>query len=384
MLARIGIILVLAACNPTLPGGDWSSTGMTTEEETITSSSSDENTGDSPTCETMDCAPMCGDGIQGGQELCDDGNQVEGDGCEPDCVPTPSICGNGLLESGESCDDGNDLEEDSCPSGPIGQCKALSMCGDGFVWDGIEACDDGNSVDADTCPSGAGQCLAVAACGDGFVLEGIESCDDGNSDDGDSCLSSCQQAICGDGHIHIGVEDCDDTNPVENDDCSNDCRAPRYVFLTDLVTGNLGGVPAADTLCQSKAVEAGLSGTFKAWISGKDPMSAPLHRFGSVNFLGWYLLPSKIQIAKGWADLTDGVLLATISELASGQTQTGRTWTNTLPDGSAGDSNHCDDWSTDSYIYLGNFGETHKKDSGWTTSDKESCDVGFRLYCFGV
>lgn len=57
--------------------------------------------------------PKCGDGVINGGEQCDDGNNVEGDGCEPDCSWTP-VCGDGALQSGEACDDGNAVFGDGC------------------------------------------------------------------------------------------------------------------------------------------------------------------------------------------------------------------------------------------------------------------------------
>ncbi len=46
-------------------------------------------------------AAECGDGtLQGGEE-CDDGNDVDADGCESDC--TLPRCGNGIVDPGEVC-----------------------------------------------------------------------------------------------------------------------------------------------------------------------------------------------------------------------------------------------------------------------------------------
>ncbi|WP_326491791.1 lamin tail domain-containing protein [Myxococcus stipitatus] len=49
-------------------------------------------------------------------EACDDGNKVNGDGCESDCTVTPekAACGNGKLEGAEVCDDGNTEDGDGC------------------------------------------------------------------------------------------------------------------------------------------------------------------------------------------------------------------------------------------------------------------------------
>jgi len=43
-------------------------------------------------------------------ESCDDGNNVDGDGCRNDCT----FCGDGIVDSGEDCDDGNNDDLDGC------------------------------------------------------------------------------------------------------------------------------------------------------------------------------------------------------------------------------------------------------------------------------
>ena len=57
---------------------------------------------------------FCGDGTLDPAETCDDGNQVEGDGCDSNCTLTG--CGNGILTAGEECDDGNTVNGDGCSS----------------------------------------------------------------------------------------------------------------------------------------------------------------------------------------------------------------------------------------------------------------------------
>lgn len=57
---------------------------------------------------------ICGDGFVTTPEECDDGNLIDGDGCEANCTITPPACGNGLLETGEDCDDGNLINGDGC------------------------------------------------------------------------------------------------------------------------------------------------------------------------------------------------------------------------------------------------------------------------------
>lgn len=68
--------------------------------------------GDGGTCQTA----TCGDGLlwtlAGGAEQCDDGNAMDGDGCDSNCTAT--ACGNGVVTEGEECDDGNGAAGDGC------------------------------------------------------------------------------------------------------------------------------------------------------------------------------------------------------------------------------------------------------------------------------
>lgn len=97
---------------------------------------------------------------------------------------TPEICGDGVVQPpGEQCDDGNDVNDDGCTN----TCTA-SACGDGVEQAG-EECDDANILDTDACVTGCKD----AVCGDGFLHEGVEQCDDGNTDPSDGC-SNCEIA----------------------------------------------------------------------------------------------------------------------------------------------------------------------------------------------
>jgi cysteine-rich repeat protein len=122
----------------------------------------------------------CGDGALGPLETCDDGNTVDGDGCDSNCTPT--ACGNGIVTAGEGCDDANLADGDGCDS----NCTATA-CGNGVTTAG-EECDDGNTTGADGCSP---TCTAEV-CGNGTVDPG-EDCDDGNLADGDACSAECRR-----------------------------------------------------------------------------------------------------------------------------------------------------------------------------------------------
>ncbi|MEZ4381679.1 MAG: choice-of-anchor L domain-containing protein [Nannocystaceae bacterium] len=89
-------------------GSDADSAGMTATSDDTTTTGDTGTTGgvsDSDTEGGTDPGE-CGDGVIDDGEACDDGNDVEGDGCEPDCTlsPPPDDCGNGQLDEGEECE----------------------------------------------------------------------------------------------------------------------------------------------------------------------------------------------------------------------------------------------------------------------------------------
>jgi MYXO-CTERM domain-containing protein len=155
----------------------------------------------------------CGDGIVAGSEDCD--TMGESATCDADC--TFAVCGDSTpnVSAMEACDDGNNVDCDGCR----GNCLAIETgCGDTFVC-GIEACDDGNLVDNDGCDSNC----TVTGCGNNIVT-GMEECDDGNMTSDDGCDANCTNTACGNGIMTSG-EACDDDNTTDCDGCRGDCSA---------------------------------------------------------------------------------------------------------------------------------------------------------------
>ncbi len=216
---------------------------------------------------------VCGDGKITGNETCDDGNTMSGDGCSASCqqemgfhcitagAPCVKIayCGDGIVQPPEVCDDGNSKGGDGC-SGTCqveqnftcpmpGQPCVSTMppvCGDGIPTGG-EQCDDQNTTSGDgcsatctvedgwTCPALGGKC--TSNCGDGKIV-GNEKCDLGPNNGPNTFCSAtctinpgwvclpgntvCHQTVCGDG-VQEGSEECDDGNLVPFDGCSPTC-----------------------------------------------------------------------------------------------------------------------------------------------------------------
>ncbi|MCA9546404.1 MAG: DVUA0089 family protein, partial [Myxococcales bacterium] len=152
------------------------------------------------------CAePVCGDGLVGPGEACDDGNDDDADGCTAECTIAP-------IAAGGACDpEALGFEapcEDGTYCGAEGTCVAHE-CGDGVLAPD-EACDDGNENDADGCTA---ECaIAPIAVGEACPVPGTD-CAEGSycSDDG-----ACTAHECGDGIVGP-EEQCDgDANCNEN------------------------------------------------------------------------------------------------------------------------------------------------------------------------
>ncbi len=189
-------------------GGSMSATGTgsTTEDEptgtTANVSATDTQGGTETSTEAV-----CGDNMQEGTEECDDGNQVDGDGCEANCTNT-AVCGNGTIEAGEACDDSNVEDGDEC-SADCTVATPMDDCGDGAIQD-PEQCDDGNDVEGDGCEPNC--TITPAECGNNKVEVG-EDCDDGNDVNGgpgDFCKNNCTVFIpanCGAPAMYANCDD---------------------------------------------------------------------------------------------------------------------------------------------------------------------------------
>jgi len=148
----------------------------------------------------------CGDGVIDSGEICDDGhwNSYLPNRCRPNC--RQPYCGDGVIDDElyEECDDGNNVNNDGCSS------SCQRECGDGFKSPN-EECDHGE-FNSDTKSNGCRTDCRKCYCGDN-VVDPSEQCDDGllNSDSTpNTCRTNCRLPICGDGVVDEG-EECDGT-----------------------------------------------------------------------------------------------------------------------------------------------------------------------------
>ncbi|MCA9715077.1 MAG: DUF4215 domain-containing protein [Myxococcales bacterium] len=337
---------------------------------TSTSSSTSSSSGNS---EPTDASAMDTDTDTGGPESVS-GTDTDGE------TGTGPECGDGVVEGDEECDDGNIDQHDDC----LNSCM-WAFCGDGKVHDGVEECDDGNARDDDGCPT----TCDFARCGDGFVQLGVEECDDANNGNNDACVDGCLDAACGDGFVQLGVEECDDGNLVDNDGCSSQCdyEVKRAFVSSQLFSGDMGGLMGADASCQQLADQAGLPGTYLAWLSTFT--TSPAARF--THWVGRYVRVDGVVIADDWDDLVDGSLDAPLNLDEQGNPPPNgapcgmnprAVWTNTSADGTkAPGGNTCQGWTSDG-AGPGHHGLWDKLDDTWTDAcSGGSCAVLNPIYC---
>jgi|GEM_PF-3325680 len=144
-------------------------------------------------CQDDVCDPLsCGNGVVEGDEVCDDGNRLAGDGCSPDCL-SREICGNAVVDvfAGEQCDCGvagsSIPNRCSAANGPGSECSSNCQvlgCGDGIVSEG-EDCEGATTVTCRDLGFSGGELACSLACR--FDTAECEKCGNGNVDPGEAC-----------------------------------------------------------------------------------------------------------------------------------------------------------------------------------------------------
>ena len=164
--------------------GDATTSG-TTEEGTSTGA--DDTTGGASSSrsrrdDTTGAPVVCGDGMVGGAEQCDDGNKVNTDACLDTCVAAK--CGDMVVQAGVEACDGNAVPNASCGA----DCKVACAVNFGDcnlqVGDGCEATLQSDNANCGKCGNACaantkctnGQCVGVAMDhGPEHVFSGLTS-----------------------------------------------------------------------------------------------------------------------------------------------------------------------------------------------------------------
>ena len=223
----------------------------------VDSATTDTGTGDSAVTDGGgDASAVCGDGVVGGTEECDDGNTSEDDTCLNDCQ---RACGDGVVNAVEACDT-------AIAAGDTGACPTSCDDGDACTTDSLSGdtctatCDHGAItafVGGDMCcPAGAtsvDDSDCAAACGNG-VLEAGEACD--------TTIAAGTAGAC------PTLASCDDMDSCTTDSVSGDgtCAAAcAHTDITAFIAGDMccppGGTRATDSDCAGTCGDGVVSGT---------------------------------------------------------------------------------------------------------------------------
>jgi hypothetical protein len=176
----------------------------------------------------------------------------------------------------------------------------------------------------------------------------------------------------------------DATAPGPAPDGGTDAAAARKrVFASSTKTvakfAPNGGIEAADAICQTHATNAGLGGTFVAWLS-----DSATHASDRVDDEPFYLVDGTTLVAAGKTALVTGTLAHGIDRDEKNMPVTGNAWTGTGSDGRRTDE-HCNDWSAGGGTTHGTVGVVTATNGAWTsdTNTKTQCNSPEpRLYCF--
>jgi hypothetical protein len=167
-------------------------------------------------------------------------------------------------------------------------------------------------------------------------------------------------------------------------DASSACSKVMFLTSTNYPTGNINGLAGADAICQTLASNAGLPGTFKAWLSTTTSSAASRLTHSTHP----YRLVDGTVVANNWTDLTDGSISVSIHETESGASLNPEfVWTNTNTDGSAS-AYDCLGWTSSSASNLGDVGGSGDTTGMWTNRAPYYCDGSLfgttprALYCF--
>ncbi len=163
-------------------------------------------------------------------------------------------------------------------------------------------------------------------------------------------------------------------------------RPALIVFATSTggLRGDLGGLQGADTLCNNRAGNANLNGTFVAWLSNNT-----INAKDRINE-GVYALPNAlgeptIKVIGSKADFSTGSILHPINRTEYGLSASvfGGVWTGTDEFGNAVPNLNCAGWTSNTGS--GTRGRTIAQNKDWTNYNTETCnDAARRIYCFQV
>ena len=343
---------------------------------------------DDPGDPTMDAGGSCGDGWCDGDESAAscplDCDAVCGDdacthdedevSCAPDCAP---VCGDGEVTPDEECELG-DSQSCTTTCGSTGT-AACSECLWGACELPMESC---NGIDDD--------CDNAADEGFDCVLGAVEPCDFGGGQPGHrECVGACTWGSCICDPDCTGAECGNDGCGGSCGDCTANavctgarlCATGSYIFVSSTdVAGAMGGLAGADAFCDQLASDAGLVGTYQAFLS--DSSTSVRDR---LSFLWPLYGMDGALLAVDETDLYDGWLASALHLDEYGYASPRvHAWTGSVQDGSASPYT-CNDWTSNLEGAFAAFGAIDVTDPSWLYKwlydGEKPCNNPLPVYC---
>ena len=320
-------------------------------------------------CSRGACVPLCGAGLIDCNGAC-----VDGQSSPTRCGATDDCVG---ANAGVACGAGYACVQGAC----VATCAqaGFSVCGNLCVDTLVDAKHCGScSNECTTFPNTIPYC-ATSVCG-ALCAPNFADCDNqpSNGCESDARTDANNCGACG--------QRC----PLTSSCVGGACTAPtaRTIFVTSKTfTGNLGGLDGADATCQTAATTAGLSGTYKAWLSD-DAMTASGRLAHST---APYVLPDgQTVVASGFAQLVSGTIAHAINmtELKTAPPTSGATcgidtvWTSTGPSGNEAFAHEdCNGWGSTAGGSFGGTGLTTATNTSWTDAAACGGSNTASLYC---
>lgn len=156
------------------------------------------------------------------------------------------------------------------------------------------------------------------------------------------------------------------------------------VFVSSTTSsGNFGGLSGADASCNTLAGNAGLDGTFVAWLS-----SSTIDAKDRIVDAEYRLVNGTTVVANDLADLIDGSLDNKIDMNENGVgSLNNNVWTGTESDGTEDSAaNTCSGWTNgDGDPNRGQMGASNQTGGNWTVNGNAFCSASsLSFYCFQV
>jgi hypothetical protein len=156
----------------------------------------------------------------------------------------------------------------------------------------------------------------------------------------------------------------------------------NYVFVTSTITsGNIGGTAGGDQMCSEAAADAGLPGTYRAWLS--TPASNVRDRLGAAR--GWIRVDGA-PVFDSLAAMASEEMFFPLNLDENGQATTYHVWTGSNDDGTYSGWGACQSWTSADPSLWDVGGSGSLQSAGWSDgTNVTACDVQTTaLDCFGI